>query len=142
MLFRLQKERRRGYRKKKLDLPVQFNLYFPSRPEVASSTFTAQLADLSEHGMCLMTDSICYKDLHILLPSASTSEQCQLKIKILDKDQTLTLHGKAIWYDRNTSDAPFIFRAGVEFLNLNGDHKKQTDSLMRNKISENTRTAA
>jgi len=142
VFFSLQKERRRGYRRKGLNLPVQFTLYFPSRPEVASSTITAQLADLSEQGMCLMTDSICYKDLHILLPSASTSEQCQLEIKILDEDNAFTVHGKAVWYDRNTSDAPFIFKAGIEFLNLTGDNKKQIHFLMKNRVQESALTAA
>ena len=142
MLFGLHKERRRRHREKGMNLPVQFSLYFPSQPESASSPFTAQLADLSEHGMCLLTDFICYKDLHILLPSMFTSEQCRLKIKILDDDKSFTVHGKAVWYDRNTKDAPFIFRAGIEFLDLTADLKKQIHFLMKNGISESTRSAA
>ena len=125
-----------------MNLPVQFRLYSPSQPEISSSLFSAQIDDLSEQGMCLQTDSISYDNLHILQPSISTSEQCQLEIKIIDDDNALTVHGKAVWYDRNTNGGKFVFRAGIEFLHLTRDLKKQLNLLINEKEKQKPRSAA
>ncbi len=117
MIFGLQKERRQT-RKKDFDLAIQFRLFPPSKPESTSSSFSAQIYDLSEHGMCLLTNAIQSNGMHILFPYISTSEQCLLEIIIPNKKKPLTLQGKAIWYDRNTTEWPFAFRAGIQFMNL------------------------
>ncbi len=136
MIFGTQKERRQP-RKKGFDLPIQFRLYPPSKPESTSSSFSAQLYDLSEQGMCLMTNAIQCNGMHILFPCISTSEQCLLEIKIPNKKKALTIHGKAIWYDHNTTERPFTFRAGVQFLNLSRDSRKQIQALINGGSLEN-----
>ncbi len=129
MIFGLQKERRRP-RKKGFDLSIRFRLYLPSKPELTSSSFPAQLYDLSEHGMCLLTNDIQNDGLHILFPHIKFSEQCLMEIIFPDTPLPLTLQGKAIWYDRNNTEWPFIFRAGVQFMNLSRDLKKHIQSLI------------
>ncbi len=141
MFFGFQKERRGG-RRKRMNLPIHFRLYSPSRPEVSSLSFPARLDNISEQGMCLLTDSIQDDNLHILLPSMTTSEQCQLEIKILAGQKPITLHGKAVWYDRNSNDQPYQFRAGIEFLHLTRDEKKQIHSLLNESSTENIPSAA
>ena len=118
------KERRRSKRYR-VDLPVQFRLYLPSRPETSSSMLAAQICDLSEHGIGLLTNTMEYEGLHFMAPDIQTSEQGRLEIRIPFGNEPLSLKGKAIWYVRNPENHAYLFRVGIEFQDLSRDLKER-----------------
>lgn len=126
----LHRERRRVARDR-VDLTVQFCIYLPSCPDIASPFIPATAYDLSEDGISLLTDRIDSDGLHILHPNTTTLEQCFLKIEIPHGDQPLTLKGKAVWYDRNSEGHPFVFRVGVRLLDLNQNLRAKIRALAR-----------
>jgi c-di-GMP-binding flagellar brake protein YcgR len=111
------KERRRSKRHR-IDLPVRFRLYLPSRPERSSPQLKAHLYDLSEHGLGLLTDAIAWEGLHMIDPDMQTSEKCILEVEVPFDNDPLRLRGHAVWYIRHPEGIPFVFRVGVEFVDL------------------------
>ncbi len=77
-----------------------------------------------------MTNVVQSGSLHIFHPDPTTPEQSHLEIEIPDGDQTLTLTGRVVWYDRNTEEDPYSFRAGVEFLDIGPGDRKRIQSLI------------
>jgi len=123
------KERRRSKRHR-IDLPVRFRMILPSLPENASPELTAHLYDISEHGLGLLTDVIQWEDLHMIDPNMQTSEKCVLEIEVPFDDEPLRLRGKAVWYIRHPEGIPFVFRVGVEFVDLTPELKKNVRTLI------------
>ncbi len=121
---------RRRFKRHRLELPIKFRIYLPSRPDSSSTFLSAQIYDLSQSGMRLLTNVVQSGALHIFHPDPTTPEQSHLEIEIPDGDQTLTLTGRVVWYDRNTEDHPYSFRAGVEFLDIGPDDRKRIQSLI------------
>ena len=124
---------RRKAKRYLLKLPIRFLIYAPSLPEKISPSLDAQLYDLSELGMRILTNHVRSEDMHILSPNLTTSEQCLLKIEIPQEKEVLTLQGKVIWYDRNSGDEPFSFQVGIEFLDSSPDLKGKIKALMQQK---------
>ena len=116
----VKKERRRSKRYR-MDLPVPFRLFLPSRPETPGKQISGQMLDLSTHGLGLLTNTMECEGFHMMAPDHQTSEQCLLEILLPFDGQPLSLKGKAIWYVRNPEGHPFVFRVGIEFLNLTPD---------------------
>jgi hypothetical protein len=108
------KNRRRSKRHR-IDRPVRFRMHLPSRPENPSPELPAQLYDISEHGLGLLTDSIEWEGLHMIDPNMQTSEKCILDVELPYDDELLTLRGRAVWYIRHPEGIPFVFRVGIEF---------------------------
>ena len=125
-----QKDRRKAKRYL-LRLPIKFIIYAPSLPDKTSPSLAAQLYDLSELGMRMLTNHVRSEDLHILSPNLTTSEQCLLKIDIPLEGESLTLQGKVIWYDRNCGTEPFSFQVGVEFLEPSPDLKGKIKEVLQ-----------
>jgi len=123
------KERRRSKRHR-INRPVRFRMYLPSMPDHASPELSAQLYDISEHGMGLLTDAIEWKGLHMIDPNMQTSEKCILEVEIAYDDEPLRLRGKAVWYIRHPEGVPFTFRVGIEFLEVTPALKKNIQTLI------------
>lgn len=130
----MQIDRRRSKRHH-LELPVKFRIYLPSRPDRSSTFHSAQLHDLSQGGMQLMTNIVQSGSLHIFHPDLTASEQARLEIEIPDGEQTLTLIGRVVWYDRNTEEHPYSFRAGVEFVDIGSEDRMKIQSLIKREPS-------
>ena len=124
---------RRKAKRYLLKLPIQFLIYAPSLPEKISPRLDAQLYDLSELGMRILTNHVRSEDMHILSPNLTTSEQCLLKIEIPQEKEVLTLQGKVIWYDRNSGGEHFSFQVGIEFLDSSPDLKGKIKTLIQQK---------
>jgi len=122
---------RRKAKRYLLKLPIQFFIYAPSLPDKTSPCLAAQLHDLSELGMRMLTSHVRSDDLHILSPNLTTSEQCQLKVDIPMEGDSLILHGRVIWYDRNAGTEPFSFQVGVEFIDPSPDLKGKIKELIQ-----------
>ena len=105
-------------------------MHLPSRPEAPSPELPAQLYDISEHGLGLLTDSIEWEDLHMIDPNMQTSEKCVLEIEVPHDDEAMTLRGKAVWYIRHPEGIPFVFRVGIEFDDITQDLKKKIRDLI------------
>lgn len=123
------KELRRSKRHR-IDRPVRFRMHLPSRPEDCSPEIQAQLYDISEHGMGLLTDSIESQGLHMIDPNMQTSEKCILEVEIPFDDEPLRLRGKAVWYIRHPEGIPFVFRVGVEFDDVTPEQRKSIKNLI------------
>ena len=123
------KERRRSKRHR-IDRPVQFRMYLPSRPEDTSPKLTGHLYDISEHGLGLLTDAISWEGLHMIDPDMQTSEKCVLEVEIPYDDEPLRLRGKAVWYIRHPEGIPYVFRVGVEFFDLTPALRKSLKTLV------------
>lgn len=123
------KERRRSKRHR-INRPVQFHLYLPSRPEQRSPALSAHLYDISVHGMGLLTDTIKWEDLHMIDPNMQTSEKCILEVEIPFDDEPLRIRGKAVWYIRHPEGIPFVFRVGVEFTDITPEIKRNIRNLI------------
>ena len=123
------KDRRRSKRHR-IDLPVQFRMYLPSCPEKTSPELKAQLYDLSEHGLGLLTDAIECDDLHLVDPNMQTSEKSILEVVVPYDDDPLRLLGKAMWYIRHPEGIPFVFRVGVEFVGHTPEIKHRIRTLI------------
>lgn len=134
MLGRFLRERRQS-RREGLDLPVHFRIYLPSSPDTASPLLPGQLQDFSHQGIALLTNSIHSDRLHVFHPMPTTSEQCLLEIRIPCRGEELTLHGKVIWYDRNTEENPFLFRVGIKLLDNAKELRKQIEASLREHVS-------
>jgi len=130
MKFRFRRERRKSGRVG-LNLPVEFRIYLPSCPEIASRFLSGQLHDFSQEGLALFTNVIHSNSLHMFHPTAITSEQCLLEIRIPTGAQALTLHGRVIWYDRIDEQGPFLFHVGVRLLEHPKDLKTQIETSVR-----------
>jgi hypothetical protein len=130
MMMRFIRERRQS-RRDGLDLPVQFRIYLPSCPDTASSFLPGQISDFSQHGLALLTNAIQSDRFHIFHPTPTTSEQCLLEIRIPNRGEDLSLHGKVVWYDRNAEEAAFMFRVGIELLDHTKDQRKQLEASIR-----------
>ena len=124
---------RRKAKRYLLSLPIQFFIYPPSRPDNISPGFEAEIHDISELGMRILTDHVRSEDLHILSPNLTTSEQCLLKIEIPADTGKLTLQGKVIWYDRSPDSSPFSFPVGIEFLEFSPEMKERLRELIQQK---------
>lgn len=111
------KERRRSKRHR-IDRPVRFRMYLPSQPGNPSPEIPAQLYDISEHGLGLLTDCIEWEGLHMIDPNMQTSEKSILEVEIPYDEEPLWLKGKAVWYIRHPEGIPFVFRVGVEFVEV------------------------
>ena len=118
------RERRRSKRYK-LNTSFRFRIFLPSRPETVSPWLSAQLYDISEMGMRFLTDTVQSEGLHFFHPNTTTSEQGLLEIEIPSGDQTLTMRGRVVWYDRTPEDSAMTFQAGVEFEEMSRDLRKQ-----------------
>jgi hypothetical protein len=116
-------------------LPVKFRIYLPSRPDAGSTFHSAQLHDISQNGMRILTNVVQSGSLHIFHPDPTASEQSHLEIEVPDGDQTLTLTGKVVWYDRNPEEAPYSFRAGIEFVDIPSEDQKRIQSLIKRELS-------
>ena len=121
---------RRRFKRHQLELPIKFRIYLPSRPDTSSTFLSAQLHDLSQSGMRLMTNIVQSGSLHIFHPDLTASEQSYLEIEVPDAEQTLTLIGRVVWYDQNTEEHPYSFRAGVEFVDIGSEDRKRIQSLI------------
>jgi PilZ domain len=126
----LRRERRQS-RREGLNLPVQFRIYIPSCPEICSCFLPAQLHDISQQGISLDTDAIHSDAFHIFQPTVTTFEQCLIEIRISNGGDSLSLHGRAVWYDRNVEDHPFAFRVGIQILGQIKDLRKQIEASLR-----------
>jgi hypothetical protein len=135
MLTRFRKERRRSLREG-LDLPVRFRIYLPSSPDSSSPLLPGQLDNYSSQGIALLANAIHSDRLHIFHPMPTTSEQCLLEIRIPRQGEELTVHGKVIWYDRNTEENPFLFRVGIELLDHAKALRKQIETTIRDHVSQ------
>jgi c-di-GMP-binding flagellar brake protein YcgR len=118
-----------------LELPIEYRIYVPSRPEATSPFLSAQLCDLSESGMGLLTNVVQKGKLHIFHPDPATSEQCHLEIRIPDREQTLTLIGRAVWYDRNPEGNPYTFRLGIAFVDISAEDRRRIQSLIHRQLA-------
>jgi len=115
-----------------LNLPVEFRIYLPSCPEIASRFLSGQLHDFSQDGLALFTNVIHANSLHMFHPTAITSEQCLLEIRIPSGDQGLTLHGRVVWYDQIDGESPFLFQVGIKLLeHPTKDLRTQIESSVR-----------
>lgn len=114
-----------------MDLPVAFRIYLPSCPEVTSSPLSGRLYDYSHQGMALLTNTILSNSLHIFHPNTITSEQCLLEIRVPDGGEGVTLHGRVVWYDRIDEESPFLFRVGIQLLEVPRDLRRQLESTLR-----------
>ena len=121
---------RRRFKRHQLELPIKFRIYLPSRPDTSSTFLSAQLHDLSQSGMRLMTNIVQSGPLHIFHPDLTASEQAHLEIEVPDDEQTLTLIGRVVWYDHNTDEHPYSFRVGVEFVDIGSEDQKRIQSLI------------
>jgi c-di-GMP-binding flagellar brake protein YcgR len=129
---------RRRFKRHRLELPIQFRIYLPSRPDTSSQFLSAQIHDLSLSGMRLLTNTVQSGTLHIFHPDLTASEQAELEIEVPDGDQTLTLTGRVAWYDHNAEGHPYSFRAGVEFLDLAPEDRMRIQSLIKREQSAST----
>ncbi len=127
----MQEKERRKAKRFRVDLPIRFRLYPPSRPDNISGPLDAQLFDLSECGMRIFSNHVRSESLHILSPSMATSEQCLLEIEVPHDKDSLTLHGRVVWYDRNAEQNPFSFQIGIEFTNLTADIREKLKALIQ-----------
>ena len=125
---------RRRFKRYQLELPVKFRIYLPSRPDVSSTFHSAQLHDISQSGMRFLTNVVQSGDLHIFHPDMTASEQSHLEIEVPDGEQTLTLTGKVVWYDRNTEEHPYSFRVGVEFVDTPSEDQERIQSLIKREL--------
>ncbi len=116
-------------------MPIKFRIYLPSRPDTSSTFLSAQLHDLSQSGMRLMTNIVQSGPLHIFHPDPTTPEQSYLEIEVPDGEQTLTLIGRVVWYDQNTEEHPYSFRAGVEFVDIGTEDRKRIQSLIKRSLA-------
>jgi c-di-GMP-binding flagellar brake protein YcgR len=123
------KERRRSKRYR-IDRPVRFRMRLPSRPEDPSPELPAQLYDISEHGLGLLSDTIQWEDLHMIDPNMQTSEKCILEVEIPYDEEPLWLRGKAVWYIRHPEGIPYVFRVGVEFIDLTSELRRTIKNLI------------
>lgn len=123
------KDRRRSKRHR-IDLPVRYRMYLPSRVENASPQLKAQLYDISEHGLGLLTDAIQWEGLHMVDPDMQTSEKCIVEVEVPYDEEPLRLQGRAVWYIRHPEGIPFVFRVGVEFVGLNPVLRKNIQNLI------------
>ena len=130
----MQIDRRRSKRFR-LELPIKFRIYLPSHPDASSTFLSAQLHDLSQSGMRMMTNVVQQGSLHIFHPDLAASEQSRLEIEIPDGEQTLALVGRVVWYDRNPEEHPYSFRVGVEFMDIGSEDQKRIQSLIRREVS-------
>ncbi len=124
------RERRRSERAG-LDLPVEFRIYLPSCPEIASSFLSGRLHDVSQEGLALLTNAIHSHSLHMFHPTATTSEQCLLEIRVPDGNQDLTLHGRVVWYDTIDAEGPYLFQVGIKLLDHPKGLRKQIETSIR-----------
>ena len=130
----MQIDRRRSKRFR-LKLPIKFRVYLPSQPDGGSTFLSAELHDLGQSGMRMMTNVVQQGSLHIFHPDLAASEQSRLEIEIPDGGQTLTLVGRVVWYDRNPDEHPYSFRVGVEFVDIGSEDRKRIQSLIRREAS-------
>lgn len=114
-----------------MDLPVEFRIYLPSCPEIASSFLSGRIYDHSQDGVALLTHTIHANSLHMFHPTTITAEQCLLEIRIPNGDKGLTLHGRVIWYDRIDEQGPFLFRVGIQLLEQPKDLRRQLETSVR-----------
>lgn len=128
------KNRRRS-RRHRIDRPVRFRIFLPSQPDKASPELKAQLYDLSEHGLGLLTDAIAWEGLHMIDPNMQTSEKCTVEVQIPYDDEPLRLQGKAVWYIRHPEGIPFVFRVGVEFAGLTPQQRNSINTLINLHLS-------
>ena len=134
MMIRFRRDRRQSERNG-LDLPVQFRIYLPSRPDIASSFLPGQLHDFSNEGLALLTNAIHSDSLHAFHPIPTTAEQCLLEIKVPSQGEDLTLHGRVVWYDRNEEEHPFLFRVGIQLLDPTKDLRRQIETTIKEHVS-------
>ena len=125
-----EKKERRKSKRHRIDRPVRFRMHLPSRPEDLSPELPAQLYDISEHGLGLLTDSIEWEGLHMIDPNMQTSEKCILEVEIPYDDEPLRLRGKAVWYIRHPEGIPFVFRVGIEFDDVTPDLWENINNLI------------
>jgi len=123
------KERRRSKRHR-INRPVKFHMYLPSRPDERSPALSAHLYDISEHGMGLLTDAIKWETLHMIDPNMQTSEKCILEVEIPFDDEPLRIRGKAVWYIRHPEGIPFVFRVGLEFVDVTPEMRGNIKNLI------------
>ncbi len=126
----MSRERRRTKRYR-ADLPARFRIIPPSTPGDATPFESAQVQDLSEGGVRMLTNTVRVQGLHILQPTVTTSEQCILEIELPHGDPPLTVPGKVAWYDQAGEDSPFSFQAGVQFIDLSPEQKQEIRSLLQ-----------
>jgi len=122
---------RRRFKRYRLELPLKFRLYLPSSPDVSSPFHSAQLYDLSQSGMRMLTNIVQSGSLHILHPETTAAEQCHLEIEVPDDERTLVMIGKVVWYDRNTEEHPYSFRVGIAFVDVGSENLQRLQSLIR-----------
>ncbi len=127
----MQDKDRRKAKRFLVDLPIRFRIYPPSRPDNISGTLDAHLFDLSEQGMRIFSNHVRSDNLHILSPNLTTSEQCLLQIEVPHEKESLTLHGRVVWYDRNAEQNPYSFQIGIEFINFTADTKEKLKALIQ-----------
>lgn len=127
-------DRRRGKRVR-LALPLKFRLFLPSRPNVSSPFHDARLHDLSSNGLGLLTSVVQSNSLHILNPDLSALEQCHMEIEIPDGEQTLTLVGRAVWYDHHPGEHDDTFRVGIEFVDIGPEDRKRVQALIKQSLA-------
>ena len=96
---------------------------------------SAQLHDISQSGMRFVTNVVQSGSLHIFHPDPTASEQSHLEIEVPDGEQTLTLTGKVVWYDRNPEGNPYSFRVGIEFVNIPSEDQKRILSLIKRSLA-------
>ncbi len=73
----------------------------------------------------MLTNTVRVQNLHILQPTLSSSEQCELDVETVDMDPPLTLRARVAWYDKAGEGSPFSFQAGLQFLELSGEQKQE-----------------
>ena len=120
----VRKEQRRSQRHQ-MELPTRFRIYLPSHPAILSDPVQAQIHDLSEHGIGILTHSMKSNGFHVIQPDPQTGEKCNLEIEIPYGNDPILVHGKAVWYIRNPDSEEFPYRVGVEFDNLSSDQRSR-----------------
>ncbi len=135
LLKTAEKKDRRRAKRHRMDCTVQVRLHLPSRPDARSPHLPARLYDLSEHGLGLLTDSIEWEGLHMIDPNMQTSEKCIVEVEIPFDDEPLRLKGKAVWYIRHPEGIPFIFRVGIEFIDVTPELRKNIKNLINLHVS-------
>jgi hypothetical protein len=121
----------RRFKRYRADLPARFRIVLPSRPGNATAFHPAEINDLSEGGLRMLTDTVRLEDLHIFHPAPTTFEQSVLDIEIAGGEAPLRVFARVVWYDRTGEGSPFSFQAGVQFVDLTPEQREGVLGLLR-----------
>jgi len=112
-----EKERRRAPRYR-MDLPVRFRIFVPGQAARTTLMIPAQLYDISENGIGLLSGRMEYEGLHLITPDQQSWEQCRVEIEIPFGKEALRVQGRAVWYVPNPGAQTLGFRVGIELVEV------------------------